>query len=116
MVTHTFKFKLKKEFLSKSKKSKLVSRIKKSLLYSDEFTFGKNLTITEPRIVINRKNIKVTVELFTKPNNSLLKTAENKVMKYLHQYYGYEIENSKYNKTKKIKSNISKNRKTFKNK
>ena len=114
MVKHTFNFKLRNEVLSKSEKSKLVSRIEKALLYSDEFIFGRNLTITKPRIVINKKNIKVTVELFKKSNNSVFKKAENKVMKYLHQYYGYEIDNSKYNKTKKI--NKSKKNKKSKNK
>ena len=41
MVTHTFTIVLKESVTNNNKKSVLISRIKKSLLYSDEYIFGK---------------------------------------------------------------------------
>lgn len=105
MTKHTFNLRLNEAVTKKSEKSKLESSIINGLLYSDEFTFGRNLTTSKPVIVINKQNIKVSLELFEKRSQQLLTRAKKKLVKYLHTYYGYEInKNKKSNKTKNIKS------------
>tara|TARA_Y100000813_G_scaffold189089_1_gene163926 strand:+ start:591 stop:995 length:405 start_codon:yes stop_codon:yes gene_type:complete len=101
MYTHTLSFKLQKEISSKSAQDKLLSSIKNALLYSDQYTFGRNLTITKPVININKKNVTVSVELFKQFKGSLFKTAENKFLKYLEQLKGYQFEGQKHNLDKK---------------
>ena len=123
MYTHTFTIKLQKEVSSKSAQDKLMSSIKKALLYSDQYTFGRNLTITKPIININKKKVTISVELFKQFKDSLFKTAENKFLKYLEQHKGYQLEGQKHNKKKKKttgkksrSSSISKHKKTGKKK
>ena len=113
MITHTFTFTLNKSVITKKEKEKLASRTEKSLLYSDEFVFGRNMTTTKPRVVVNKKTVKVTVELFDMYSKSSFVKAENKVKKYLNQYYDYKIEQSK---PKKRNKNTVNNSKTKKNK
>ena len=83
MITHTFTFTLNESVTTKKKKEKLASRTEKSLLYSDEFVFGRNMTTTKPRVVVNKKTVKVTVELFQMYSKSSFVKAENKVKKYV---------------------------------
>ena len=113
MITHTFTFTLNESVTTKKKKEKLASRTEKSLLYSDEFVFGRNMTTTKPRVVVNKKTVKVTVELFQMYSKSSFVKAENKVKKYLNKYYDYKIEQS--NPKKPNKNNVN-NSKTKKNK
>ena len=113
MITHTFTFTLNESVTTKKKKEKLASRTEKSLLYSDEFVFGRNMTTTKPRVVVNKKTVKVTVELFQRYSKSSFVKAENKVKKYLNKYYDYNIEQSN---RKKPNKNTVNNSKTKKNK
>ena len=113
MIIHTFTFTLNKSVTTKKEKEKLASRTEKSLLYSDEFVFGRNMTTTKPRVVVNKKTVKVTVELFDMYSKSSFVKAENKVKKYLNQYYDYQIEQSS---SKKPNKNTVNNSKTKKNK
>lgn len=78
-----------------------MSSIKKALLYSDQYTFGRNLTITKPIININKKKVTISVELFKQFKDSLFKTAENKFLKYLEEHKGYQFEGQKDNLEKK---------------
>ena len=105
MYTHTFSFKLQKEVSSESSQNKLRVSIKKALLFCDQYTFGKNLTITQPSIKINKNKVSVSVELFHKFKNSLFKTAENNFFRYLNQERGYQFEEQKYNQDKKKTTN-----------
>lgn len=117
MYIHTFTFKLQKEVSSKSAQDKLLSSIKNALLYSDQYTFGRNLTITKPIIKINKKKVTVSVELFKQFKDSLFKTAENKFLKYLEEHKGYQFEGQKHNLDKKKsghKSSITNKKKTEK--
>lgn len=123
MYTHTFTIKLQKEVSSKSAQDKLMSSIKKALLYSDQYTFGRNLTITKPIIKINKKKVTISVELFKQFKDSLFKTAENKFLKYLEEHKGYQFEGQKHNLEKKKttgkksrSSSISQHKKTGKKK
>ena len=113
MIIHTFTFTLNKSVTTKKEKEKLASRTEKSLLYSDEFVFGRNMTTTKPRVVVNKKTVKVTVELFDMYSKSSFVKAENKVKKYLNQYYDDQIEQSS---SKKPNKNTVNNSKTKKNK
>lgn len=113
MIIHTFTFTLNKSVTTKKEKEKLASRTEKGLLYSDEFVFGRNMTTTKPRVVVNKKTVKVTVELFDMYSKSSFVKAENKVKKYLNQYYDYQIEQSS---SKKPNKNTVNNSKTKKNK
>ena len=108
MYKHTFTFKLQKDISSKSARNKLILSIKNALLFSDQYTFGKNLTITEPIININKNKVTVSVVLFNQVKDSLFKTAENKFLKYLNEHKGYQFEEQKYNSyKKKITSKLS---------
>ena len=112
MYTHTFSFKLQKEVSSKSSQNKLRASIKKALLFCDQYTFGRNLTITQPNIKINKNKVSVSVELFKKFKDSLFKTAENKFFRYLNQERGYQFEEQKYNQDKrKTSSKLSNTKK-----
>ena len=125
MYTHTFTIKLQKEVSSKSAQDKLLSSIKNALLYSDQYTFGRNLTITKPTININKKKVTISVELFKQFKDSLFKSAENKFLKYLEEHKGYQFEgqknkllpNNKKKTGKKTRGSlISKHKKTGKKK
>ena len=123
MYIHTLTFKLQKEISSKSAQDKLLSSIKNALLYSDQYTFGRNLTMTKPVININKKKVTVSVELFKQFQDSLFRTAENKFLKYLKEHKGYQFEGQKHNLDKKKttgkkprSSSISKHKKTGKKK
>ena len=71
------------------------------------------MTTTKPRVVVNKKTVKVTVELFQRYSKSSFVKAENKVKKYLNKYYDYNIEQSN---RKKPNKNTVNNSKTKKNK
>ena len=104
MVNHTFTIVLKESVTNNNEKSVLISRIKKSLLYSDEYIFGKNLTTKPPIIIVNKKYIKVTVDLFKKYSKYTFKKAENKVKKYLSKYYNYKFDELNHTKKRKKSS------------
>tara|TARA_B100001093_G_scaffold513330_1_gene585029 strand:- start:67 stop:471 length:405 start_codon:yes stop_codon:yes gene_type:complete len=108
MYKHTFTFKLQKDISSKSARDKLLLSIKNALLFSDQYTFGKNLTITKPIININKNKVTVSVVLFKQFKDSLFKTAKNKFLKYLNKHRGYQFEEQKYNLyKKKVTSKLS---------
>ena len=111
MYTYSFSFKLQKEVSSKSTQDKLMSSIKNALLYSDQYTFGRNLTITKPLININKNKVTVSVELFKQFKDSLFKTAENKFLKYLEEHKGYQFEGQKHNVDKKTAPKLLPNNK-----